>query len=636
MKEYRVYPYRWVVLLCTLPILAMTNVFWLTFAPITHEAMGFYGVSGLSIAFLSMSYMIIYIIAALPASILIDTKGFKASITIGALLTAVFGMARGIFADNYTMVVICQLGVAIGQPFLVNAITKIAARWFPIKSRATATGIATMAGYLGMIVAMLASPAIYHAVGIKNLLMYYGYASIGCALLFIIFAKEQPATPPGPVMETGHFRIKDDLNLFQGKNFIYLMVCMFILMGIFNAVMTWIEEMLRPRGISSIQAGTVGGVLVIVGLVGAVVLPALSDYVRKRKPLLIWPIILTIPAFIGLTYASSYGFIILFAAIIGFLVMGMGPIAFQYGAEVAYPVPEGTSFGILMLMGQISGIIFIFLMDALSAPVTGDMTTSLIAFSMLILVTFVIALKLKESPLILGMDGRPSQEAEEEKPQGELLDKRKEELCQASKKLLKTGLVAGTWGNISLKLNDSYMLITPSGVPYEQLTAKDMVLVNMTDFSYDGKLKPSGEKKMHAEIYKTRKEFSSVIHTHSPHASTVAAARREVPPLLDDMAQILGPSVRVADYALPGTKKLVKATVKALQGRSAVLLANHGAACAGRNLEEAFTACFVLEKACKTFIEVQFLGGGKPINKFESYMMHKVFLMKYSKKALEK
>ncbi|GKX29992.1 hypothetical protein SH1V18_24720 [Vallitalea longa] len=635
MKEYKIYPYRWVVLLCTLPILAMTNIFWLTFAPITNSAESYYNVSGISIAFLSMCYMIVYIIAAIPASILIDTKGFKISVTIGAVLSAVFGMARGIFADNYTIVVICQIGVALGQPFLVNAITKIAARWFPIDSRATASGLATMAGYVGMVIAMILSPRLFESVGMKNLLMYYGYASVICALIFIMFAREKPKTPPGPEYQSTTFKVKEINKLFKKKTYIYLMICMFVMMGIFNAVMTWIEEMLSPRGITSVQAGLIGGILVIVGLIGAVILPAFSDKLKRRRPLLLWPIILTIPAFLGLTFSSEYIVIAIFAGLVGFLVMGMGPIAFQYGAEVAYPVPEGTSFGILMLMGQISGIIFIFLMDALGSAASGDMTLSLVIFSVLILITFIIALKLKESPIILDATGNISNK-ECNKPEGELLEKRKKELCEAGLRLLETGLIAGTWGNISMKLNDDYMLITPSGIPYDKLTPDDMVLVNINDFSYDSNNKPSSEKRLHGEIYKTRKEFNAIIHTHSSNASTVAAAKREVPPLLDDMVQILGPSVRVADYALPGSKKLVKGAIKALKGRSAVLLANHGAACGGRNLEEAFTACFILEKACKTFIEVQFLGGGVPINKFESYMMHKVFLKKYSKNALEK
>ena len=118
------------------------------------------------------------------------------------------------------------------------------------------------------------------------------------------------------------------------------------------------------------------------------------------------------------------------------------------------------------------------------------------------------------------------------------------------------------------------------------------------------------------------------------NASTVAAARREVPPILDDMAQIIGPSVRVADYALPSTKKLVRGTVKALKGRMAALMANHGAVCVGRDLDEAFVVCQVLEKACKALIEAEFLGGAKGINKFEAWIMHQYYLRKYSKEGL--
>ena len=113
----------------------------------------------------------------------------------------------------------------------------------------------------------------------------------------------------------------------------------------------------------------------------------------------------------------------------------------------------------------------------------------------------------------------------------------------------------------------------------------------------------------------------------------VAAARREVPPILDDMTQIIGPTVRVADYALPSTRKITKKTVKALKGRNAALMANHGAVCVGRDLEEAFVVCQVLEKACKAFIEAEFLGGAKGINKFEARLMHQLYLKKYSAEA---
>lgn len=209
----------------------------------------------------------------------------------------------------------------------------------------------------------------------------------------------------------------------------------------------------------------------------------------------------------------------------------------------------------------------------------------------------------------------------------------KQQILEGGQRLLKEGLVARTWGNISIRVDDTHMLITPSGRPYEELAKDDIVLVNYHTSKHTGSVKPSSEKELHCEIYRTRKKVNAVIHTHQMNASTVAAAHREVPPILDDMTQIIGPTIRVADYALPSTKKITKKTVQALKGRNAALMANHGAVCVGRDLEEAFVVCQVLEKACKAFIEAEFLGGAKSINKFEASLMHQFYLRKYSAKA---
>jgi len=211
------------------------------------------------------------------------------------------------------------------------------------------------------------------------------------------------------------------------------------------------------------------------------------------------------------------------------------------------------------------------------------------------------------------------------------IDEIKSLVCDSGKKLLHEGYVSGTWGNISFRIDEKLMAITPSGREYETMVPEDIVIVNYLDHSYQGEIKPSSEFKLHTEIYRTRKNIHAIIHTHQMNASTVAAARREVPPILDDMAQIIGPTVRCADYALPNTKKIVKKTVKALKGRYAALMANHGAVAVGRDMEEAFVVCQVLEKACKAFIEAEFLGGAKGINKFEAHLMHQFYLRKYSK-----
>ena len=217
-----------------------------------------------------------------------------------------------------------------------------------------------------------------------------------------------------------------------------------------------------------------------------------------------------------------------------------------------------------------------------------------------------------------------------------MADKLKQKVIDTGKRLLAEGLVARTWGNVSLRMDDTFMLITPSGIQYEDLSENDIVKVNYHTSEYEGDIEPSSEKELHCEIYRTMKEINAVIHTHQVNASTVATAGRTVPPILDDQAQILGPDVRLARYAPSSTKKIVRNTVKALKGRNAALMANHGAICTGPDLDEAVVACQVLEKACKAFIEAEFLGGAKTISRFEARRMRRAYLDKYSKKAGKK
>lgn len=207
----------------------------------------------------------------------------------------------------------------------------------------------------------------------------------------------------------------------------------------------------------------------------------------------------------------------------------------------------------------------------------------------------------------------------------------REKIVEAGLRLVKEGLVARSWGNISVRVDEENILITPSGRTYESLKPEEIVLMNYHTLRYEGIIKPSSEYRLHAEVYKQRNEINAVIHTHQMNATTVAVARREVPPIIDDMVQIIGPSVRVSKYTLAGTQKFAKNAIKALRRRQAALLANHGAVCIGRNLEEAFAVSEVLEKACKAFIEAEFLGGAKSISKISAAIMHQVYLKKYSR-----
>jgi MFS family permease len=393
----KAYGYRWLVLLSFVFIALMTQVLWITFAPITSAAAKFYQTSELMIGLLSMSFMVVYILMFLPSAWVIDTRGFKTAVGIGAVLSAVFALTRGIFASNFTIVFLSQVGIAIGQPFVLGSITKVAARWFPVKERATASGLGTLALYLGPLAAMLLGPFLVLRIGLPRLLMAYGLATAAAAVLFFVLARERPPTPAGPDERILMF---DGLkSMMRQRDFIFLLIMFFVGLGLFNSVSTWVEDIVRPRGFSITQAGMLGGLMLVGGIVGAIVVPLISDTLRRRKPFVILALAGLLPGLIGITYATSYGLLLLSGFVLGFFLLSAGPIGFQYAAEITHPAPEGTSNSLLLVMGQISGIIFILGMDALRSKATRAMTGSLLGLAGMVAVVIVLAALLRESPI---------------------------------------------------------------------------------------------------------------------------------------------------------------------------------------------------------------------------------------------
>lgn len=400
MKEqtpFRAYGYRWVVLASFAVIGVMNQVLWITFAPITSAAAAFYHTSDLMIGLLSMVFMVVFIFIFLPSAYVIDTRGFRAAVGTGAVLTAVFGLTRGLFASNFTMVFISQVGIAAGQPFIIGAITKVAARWFPVEERATASGIGTLALYLGPLLAMFLTPLLVLRVGIPSTLLIYGVVTAAAAVFFLLAAREHPPTLAGP---DERVLMLDGLrSMLRQRHFLILMVVFFIGLGMFNAISTWIEDIIRPRGFSISEAGRLGGLMLGGGIVGAVVVSLLSDRTRRRRPFILLALAGLIPGLIGMTYGSSTWLLLLSGFTFGFFLLSAGPVGFQYAAEITHPAPEGTSNTLLLLMGQVSGIVFILGMDALRIRPSGAMTTSLLILIVLSLMNLILAVTLPESPI---------------------------------------------------------------------------------------------------------------------------------------------------------------------------------------------------------------------------------------------
>ena len=180
----------------------------------------------------------------------------------------------------------------------------------------------------------------------------------------------------------------------------------------------------------------------------------------------------------------------------------------------------------------------------------------------------------------------------------------KELVIKAGKEVVASGLIARTWGNISCRINDKQFVITPSGRAYEDLTPDEIVLVNIEDLAYDGDVKPSSEKGIHAEAYKLRPEVNFVIHTHQMQASVVSALGFDINAVSEKSAAVIGDNVPLASYGLPGTGKLRAGVVAAIKrsDSKAVIMAHHGALCMGESYEDAFAVAAELETVCEGFI----------------------------------
>jgi len=206
------------------------------------------------------------------------------------------------------------------------------------------------------------------------------------------------------------------------------------------------------------------------------------------------------------------------------------------------------------------------------------------------------------------------------------------EIINTGKLMVEQGLVASTWGNISVKNADHGVYITPSGMEYGILEPDDIVLVDLDGKILEGKRKPSSELPLHLAFYRRRKDINAVVHTHSIYASAYAVVRKPIPPIIEDVAQVIGGAVGAAPYALPGTKELAQNAVNTLGEKNAVLLANHGVVGVGPSLAEAYKACLLVEKTAHIGLAAQILGEPVVLDAADVEWMRKVYLTSYGQK----
>ena len=259
--DFKVYGIRWMMLIVYMFMVAVNQLLWITFAPITGDATKYYGVSDLRIGILSMCFMIVYIVVSIPASWIIDKFGITIGVGIGAVFTGVFGLVRGFAGPDYNL-------LAHGTNWHCN--------WSAIYSECNnktgctmvsdgRTGYSSRSWYPGNVYWNLAGNDPYTLSynwirNRRNALYLWNYFNSDNSYLSCILIKEGPPTAPcRPDQEERSLVFDGFKQTLRTKDFILLMVIFFIGLGVFNAVTTWIEDILRPRGFSATQAGITGG-----------------------------------------------------------------------------------------------------------------------------------------------------------------------------------------------------------------------------------------------------------------------------------------------------------------------------------------------------------------------------------------
>lgn len=423
MKSVRAYKYRWLILIALMFLTLSVELHWMALAPVVRAAGIFYQgqfnpASFFNIDFLALVYMIIFVIASIPASYVIDRFGIVISLRVAAGMVVLGSLGKWLFSTDFRAVVGFQILLAFAQPLILNSVTTVTSRWFPLRDRGFATGLVSFSQYLALGLVMVFSPLMVgtnfgasdYGTGIDRLMMIYG---IGCSVMALaggLLVKEKPPTPASfePV-ESSKFR-KSYKEMFRNPSFVGLLIVFSLGWAHFITLIIKVDSVSALTGFPNSNA-IVGVVMLCGGMLGALLIPGLSDRFRRRKLFLIICGIGAIPGGVLLTFSSllpfgaflSQAVALIGAGLLGFFLMGAGPLGYQYAAELSRPVAETVTQSMLSLSSEFVGI-FLVLFTTIGGG--SYLRIELIAMLFIGLAGVLILFKLRESPVIVTEEER--------------------------------------------------------------------------------------------------------------------------------------------------------------------------------------------------------------------------------------
>jgi len=339
-------------LLAFVLVAMVTQLLWLNFAPLLVDIEARYRVDELTASMLVLPFPLLYVLLSLPSGRLIDRLGYRKVVGAGALVSAAGSLLR-LDTAHFASLVAGQVVIALAQPFVVNGISKLVADWFQDEEAALATGLGTVGMFLGMAVGLASTPALVAGIGLKATMGVNAAVAFAAAGLWFLLCRERgtaEAVAPSPWRE-----------LLANRGLRLSVVLALLGLGYFNGLTTWLEQLLAPRGLDAEQAGAVGGVVVLGGIVGAIVVPLLADHLRVRRLPLILCVAVAAAANLWMAAAGSYGELLLSGALLGFAFMPAFALLLTMTGESVPAHDNGVATGLLMLAGNGGAVVVLLL-----------------------------------------------------------------------------------------------------------------------------------------------------------------------------------------------------------------------------------------------------------------------------------
>lgn len=388
-------PFRWAVLMAYFGVAAMSQILWLNFAPLVSFIQNKYGVSELAVSSLLLSFPLLYVLLSIHSGTLIDKKGYRYVILLGSILSAAFACVRS-FDSSFYMLVIGQTGIAIGQPYIINGISKLVSDWFDKESSAMATGIGTAGMLVGMAVGMGVTPALNESMGFSGMLWTFAGLSIVLTVIFMVFGKENNLVKGQTTALSGMGEIKQ---LLKNKNLVILFALWFFAFGVFNGLTTWLDKLMTPNGLNAEEVGLVGACLIAGGIVGSLIIPVISDKMKKRRPFVILSCLAALATIYPLCTSNSVTMVYLLGALLGFFFLPGYALLLSMCEEMAGIEKAGAATGIFMMSGNAGAVVVIALMPIISGEDAFWTKAIYLMLALMVITLILVAGPLKEISL---------------------------------------------------------------------------------------------------------------------------------------------------------------------------------------------------------------------------------------------